>query len=121
MNTDKKLLEKALRKSWSAETSFLQDQWNESNPSRGQCAVTALVIQDYLGGEILKCTVVTDNDKHFFNVLDNGDEIDFTREQYESNEKFGDKEIADRKKILSHPGTQQRYVALKNNVAQHLA
>ena len=36
---------------WSAETS---PGWRSDNPARGQCDVTALVVQALLGGEILK-------------------------------------------------------------------
>jgi hypothetical protein len=50
-------LELALRAAWSRETSEDPDEWSPANPSRGQCAVTALVIRELLGGEILIATV----------------------------------------------------------------
>jgi hypothetical protein len=43
-----------LRRSWSIETS---SGWQPGNPASGQCGVTALVVQDKLGGEILKTDV----------------------------------------------------------------
>ena len=43
-----------LRASWSTETG---GKWLSENPARGQCSVTALVVQDVLGGEILKTDV----------------------------------------------------------------
>jgi hypothetical protein len=47
---------------WSADTSSL---WSAAIPSRGQCGVTALVLCDYLGGEILKTRV--EDSWHFYN------------------------------------------------------
>ncbi|WP_051379696.1 YunG family protein [Bradyrhizobium murdochi] len=47
-------LYRKLRDAWSAETS---SQWRSDNPAAGQCSVTALVIQDELGGAILKTDV----------------------------------------------------------------
>lgn len=41
----------ALCKSWSAESST---KWSKDNPTAGQCGVTALVVNDLLGGEIKK-------------------------------------------------------------------
>ena len=54
-------------------------QWLPDNPTRGQCNVTALVVRDYLGGEILKTPV--ENDWHFYNRVD-GIVYDLTAEQF---------------------------------------
>jgi len=43
-----------LRRSWSPETS---SGWTRDNPASGQCGVTALVVHDKFGGEILKTDV----------------------------------------------------------------
>ena len=43
-----------LRRSWSIETS---SHWTHDNPASGQCGVTALVVHDKFGGEILKTDV----------------------------------------------------------------
>lgn len=50
-------LTSALQKSWSADTSSTP-RWTETNRAKGQCAVTACVVQDYFGGDILN-TVAT--------------------------------------------------------------
>lgn len=39
---------KALYKSWSSDSS---SKWSQDNPAKGQCGVTALVVNDVLGGE----------------------------------------------------------------------
>lgn len=46
-------LKKALQKSWTKETSYSPEKWITSNPSVGQCAVTALIVNGYLGGSII--------------------------------------------------------------------
>jgi len=72
-------LEKTLHQSWSRETSYCPDQWTSQNPALGQCAVTALIVQDSLGGEIVWARV--DGISHYFNRI-NGETIDLTRSQF---------------------------------------
>lgn len=67
-----------LRRSWSVETGR---HWRQDNPASGQCGVTALVIQDALGGEILKTDV--NGAWHFYNQVD-GRRVDFTMSQFDS-------------------------------------
>ena len=67
-----------LRRSWSVETGR---HWRADNPASGQCGVTALVVQDLLGGEILKTDV--DGAWHFYNQV-GGKRMDFTMSQFDS-------------------------------------
>ncbi len=67
-----------LQNAWSIETSTL---WTAKNPARGQCPVTALVIQDHFAGEIRKTP--TDDGPHFYNVIE-GERYDLTAGQFES-------------------------------------
>lgn len=53
--------------------------YTPGNPARGQCSVTALVAQDWLGGAIVKTDVA--GAWHFYNLID-GDRFDFTHEQF---------------------------------------
>ena len=48
---------KALHNAWSVETSANPDTWTPERPSTGQCVVTSLVLQDKLGGELMRTTV----------------------------------------------------------------
>lgn len=41
-----------LQAAWTRGTSFDPERWTPENPSWGQCAVTALVINDLFGGEL---------------------------------------------------------------------
>ena len=45
----KKQIYEALIRSWSIETS---SKWTIENPAKGQCGVTALVVQDICGGKL---------------------------------------------------------------------
>jgi hypothetical protein len=65
-----------LRHSWSGRTSSL---WTERTPSRGQCGVTALVINDHFGGEILKTRAGPS--WHFYNRIE-GRTLDLTADQF---------------------------------------
>lgn len=66
----------ALRRSWSRETG---KQWTEDNPAAGQCNVTALLVHELFGGELLK-TPLPEGD-HFYNRL-GGVRFDFTESQF---------------------------------------
>jgi hypothetical protein len=65
-----------LRKAWSSRTSGM---WTADNAARGQCSVTALLIEELFGGEILK-TPLPEGD-HFYNRID-GQRIDLTASQF---------------------------------------
>lgn len=69
---------KALLASWSIKTS---GNWCPDNPARGQCNVTALLLNELFGGEILK-TPLPEGD-HFYNRID-GERVDLTASQFGS-------------------------------------
>nr|WP_181786825.1 hypothetical protein [Streptomyces phytophilus] len=49
-------IERALRSSWGADTCTpeFRARWSPGNPARDQCGVTAMVVNDLLGGELLR-------------------------------------------------------------------
>lgn len=67
-----------LETAWSKETSA--GGYTPELPSTGQCAVTALIVQDLLGGELMR--TVNMGISHYFNRLEDGTEIDLTRDQF---------------------------------------
>ncbi|MGE7675727.1 YunG family protein [Lysinibacillus sp. NPDC094403] len=83
MYTENDLL-RALKKSWSIQSS---SKWSIDTPAKGQCGVTALVVNDILGGKIYKTWL--DEGWHFYNNLD-GDRKDFTQEQFPYNLEYQD-------------------------------
>jgi hypothetical protein len=84
-------LESAIRASWSIETCDPTDvpYWSTGEPSRGQCAVTALVVHDLLGGELLEAEVDHADGSHqgfhYWNRFA-GVDVDLTRRQFASGE-----------------------------------
>jgi hypothetical protein len=87
-------LETAIRGAWCRETSDDPDEWTSANPARGQCAVTALVVRDYLGGEILIAVVIPadgsrPSERHAWNRLPSGVEVDLTVEQFRAGARLG--------------------------------
>lgn len=100
-----------LRLAWSAETSATPDEWSAANSARGQCAVTALVVQDVLGGELMRSTVL--GESHYWNRLPNGREVDLTLEQFGGYIADAPPVERDRDYVLSFEETRRRYERLR--------
>lgn len=75
---------KVLERCWSARTAR---QWSQDNPASGQCAVTAMVLQDAFGGSLLKTRVA--GAWHFYNRIDGGDH-DLTASQFPAPVSYSD-------------------------------
>ncbi len=80
-------IERAVRDSWSAETCTpeFRSQWTADNPARDQCGVTAMVLNDLLGGELIRGEVHVAGERvdyHWWNRLGPDLEVDLTREQF---------------------------------------
>jgi hypothetical protein len=89
-------LEDAIRAAWSAETAEDPAAWPADNPARDQCAVTALLVRELLGGEILIANVVRDGkrlERHAWNRLASGLEIDLTRCQFRNGEELSTPQV----------------------------
>lgn len=117
-------LYEVLRRAWSCETAYpsCQSEWVPSDPSYGQCAVTAMLVYDMFGGSIHRIRVAGGG-THYFNKID-GHYIDLTIEQfdlynipvsYEPNEEM------DRKYCGKNADTARRYKLLIERVAAVLA
>lgn len=103
----------ALSASWSHETSYFDD-WSPSNPSAGQCAVSAIIVQDYLGGEIKECAV--NGIVHYFNVVE-GAVLDITAGQFGSFDiDYAASRVKTKDEILRYNDTRRRYELLKAKV-----
>nr|WP_059007242.1 hypothetical protein [Streptomyces specialis] len=84
-------IEDAVRASWGADTCTpeYRPRWRPENPARDQCGATALVLNDLLGGELVRGEVRAGGERtdyHWWNRLGLGVEIDLTREQFEPGE-----------------------------------
>ncbi|MGK5732638.1 YunG family protein [Streptomyces sp. URMC 124] len=116
-------IEKALRSSWGADTCTpeYRSRWTPGNPARDQCGVTAMVLNDLLGGELIRGEVRVDGvqtDFHWWNRLGGGVEIDLTREQ------FSPEEIVTGGVVIPRPPEIKRlreeYELLRDRVLQKL-
>lgn len=116
----KNLLRNALEYAWVGATA--QGEWTSKCPSLNQCAVTALVIQDYFGGDLLRCEC-DDGDSHYWNILPGEEEVDWTEQQFEYS---GVKPLRDtviirnRDYVLSFKSTKRRYKVLLKRVKAYL-
>lgn len=111
--------EKIFKQAWSAETCYppAASSWSHDRPSFGQCAVTALVVQDLLGGIILHCQ----KHHHYWNLLPSGREVDLTRSQFTEGTGFVNDGEKTRDDVLEgHAArkalTKERYKKLKECV-----
>ena len=75
----------SIRDAWSRETGAPGSDPKDGSPG-GQCAVTALLVQDVFGGELLRCEIKDDRGtaygSHYWNRVPGLGEIDLTREQF---------------------------------------
>lgn len=117
-------IERAIRASWGADTCAPEDlpDWHFGNPARGQCGVTALVINDLLGGDLVRGEVHRDGkriDFHWWNEIAQGFEIDLTREQFAANEIVGPGTVIKRPPAIRRLGDE--YTTLRGRVFAMLA
>ncbi|MFE3002910.1 hypothetical protein ACFXG4_49160 [Nocardia sp. NPDC059246] len=120
-------LREALEHSWSADTSS-SGSWSEHNRAEGQCAVTACIVQDYLGGEILNSVATLPSGKivsHYFNVIDS-QRLDLTAQQFPSGTTFSEPAPktkgypSTRDYCMSYEDMVRRYRTLAERTARHL-
>jgi ADP-ribose pyrophosphatase YjhB (NUDIX family) len=117
-------LEHALRAAWCLWTSDPVDQptWTEANPASGQCASTALVVQDRFGGGLLMADVhEADGSRqgvHYWNRLPDGRELDLTREQFQRGEVVGPARAIERPPDVTRGRMAGHYHLLAHRVAR---
>ena len=76
---------KVVEESWSSETSADPENWDENNRAWGQCAVTAAMVQNEFGGEIVRVMYQTPEknaSSHYFNILSDCTRVDGTLKQF---------------------------------------
>ncbi len=123
MKVDLKSLDSTLQRSWSKETCYPLDQkdWTPENPAFGQCAITALIVQDYFDGELLYCKRYY----HYWNRLPDNREIDLSHSQFPQGVTRNIDEIRSREYVLESDSakkaaTLERYKILKQRVHNFL-
>jgi len=111
-------LERALTLAWSRETSADPTGWSDENRAWGHCAVTALILQDYLAGSLLRGEVGPIS--HYWNVLPSGEHVDLTLVQFDRAAQIENIAPRTREYVLSHPATRRRYRLLGGRVQREL-
>jgi len=110
-------LEAALALSWGEDTAHNRD-WNPLCPALNQCAITAMIVQDYFNGELMRCPTEK-GDSHYWNRLEDGQQVGLTDSQFIFS---GDKllyefpVIRTRNYLESNPDTLARYIILSRRV-----
>ncbi|MFQ6548395.1 hypothetical protein AADZ90_010575 [Aestuariibius sp. 2305UL40-4] len=109
----------ALFRAWSLETAV---QWTPDNPASGQCNVTAAVVHDLFGGEVLRTRLP--GVWHYYNRI-GGNRTDLTDSQFTApGARFDapdtyDDELTTRDAAMT--GIPQReYDTLRRNLLAHL-
>lgn len=96
-----------LEEVWDKGTSATPERWEAHRPSTGQCAVTALVVQDRFGGMLVRS--VNEGDSHYWNRLPDGTEVDLTRDQFNGWEPTEPVVVRERSYVSGHDATLRRY------------
>ncbi|MDF2067602.1 hypothetical protein [Bacillus sp. Cr_A10] len=102
----------ALACSWSVISS---SKWSIDNPARGQCGVTALVVNDILGGSIRKTNL--SEGWHFYNEI-NGKRYDLTASQFKGDIEYMD--IPSNREEAYSDTNQKQYDYLKQSVLNYM-
>ncbi|SEP07713.1 YunG family protein [Actinacidiphila rubida] len=119
-------VEEALRDSWAADTCSPDDLarggWHPDNPAWGHCDITALVVNDLFGGDLVVGEVRDGDERagyHWWNVLPTGVEIDLTRDQFRRGQT-----VTAARTVRRPPGPLPRraaeYALLRERVAERL-
>lgn len=113
-------LQKAIKKSWGIDTAYKDDipKWSTDNPSAGQCAVTALIIHDYFGGQIYS-GVSHDGVVHYWNKV-HGIKIDLTRNQFKETKIFSNIIQWKAEDLIKTGNVRERYEILRSRIEMYL-
>jgi hypothetical protein len=109
---------------WGADTCDPVDRpdWQPDNSARGQCGVTALVLNDLFGGDLVLGEVYVLGERtgaHYWNRFGDGLEVDLTRDQFRP-----DEDVVGGRVVQRPPGPPKRcreeYELLRKRVLSSL-
>ena len=98
----------------------MQDKWTSSNPTYGQCSITAFIVQDLFGGEVYGVPREGGN-FHCYNVIGSA-KFDLTSEQFGEEAKtlvYDDKHLQTREVHFAKAEKKARYEVLKELVLNY--
>ena len=111
-----------IERAWGPETAYRGD-WREDNPAWGQCAVTALLVQEIMGGEIVVQRLLYGPDqtpmRHYYNSITTPDgywKIDLTKSQFgKHSRQILEEKFVNRAQLL-RGDLKKRYAVFRENV-----
>ncbi|MFF3226822.1 hypothetical protein ACFYV7_28785 [Nocardia suismassiliense] len=119
-------IDRALRASWAADTCSVDDvaraAWQTDNPAWGHCDITALIVNDIFGGDLMTGEVWLGAEQHGFhcwNRLPSGIELDLTREQFRLGQIITAASAVERPRDRL-PRRWDEYLLLRQRVTAHL-
>lgn len=105
------LIREAIEQSWCAGTSY-SGKYDLSNPSAGQCAVTAMIVQDYFDGILksgfVKVPGIGKPVRHYWNQIA-GMDIDLTWSQFPLGSRVTKVKVVPRSQLKRSDSTNVRY------------
>ena len=121
-------IESAIALSWSIDTTYCVDDYAAKDPAWGNCAVTALLLQQLLGGELMQGWAREPGRRgtaHYWNRV-NGSDVDMTWRQFAPGTILTDDRIVDYGVLVENQWMRDRYENLlaafcdrMNRVAQN--
>jgi hypothetical protein len=120
-------IEGAFRAAWAADTCSPDDldraRWHAGNPAWGHCDITALVVNDLFGGDLMLGEVwAADGERqgyHWWNLLATGVQLDLTYEQFQNGQVVTNARVVQRP-AGPLPRRGEEYALLRDRVAAHL-
>ena len=104
--------------SFSKDTCYpsLREKWTLENKTLGQGAVAALVLNDFLGGKIMRCE--SESGSHYYNLI-NDKIVDLTVSQFKTLPNYETGIERTREYLLSNEDTKKRYKLLLERVKEN--
>lgn len=97
----------------------MRESWSKDNPTLGQCSITAFLVQDIFGGEVLGVPL-GDGNFHCFNKV-NGIAFDLTSSQFEEGKLDYSKAVPQtRESHFQKEEKKARYLTLKRALLEKL-
>lgn len=115
-------LQEALAASWIEETAQAapHTRWSPERPATGQCCVSTMVLQHYLGGRIVR-GVTNKGGVHYWNELPGGSWYDSTRSQFDEDEHVVEHVVDPEAHLYRFRETFEKYELLLGRVQERLA
>lgn len=107
-----------IKEAWCLDTCYppLKRKWREEEPYIGQCAVTALLVDDEIDGGWIAYDEILD---HYFNYDYGCHVIDLTRKQFKKGIIPEQHRTVSREELLLNADTKRRYKILKKRAGKN--